>query len=203
MHSFACVPWRCGPLRAGVHLCAAFAIGAAGGRPRRQGARPGNIDPLQGLRRLLPVRGRRVDQEQSDPAGPCHWAPAASSSTRTARADLNPRGSGEVTNAPAGSDTQKLGCSTAVHGRGGDREGRNAPIDPMLADINGGSSIPALVDEGEAAPSRGQRRPDFGRMPTPRTLEADRRDRWAYGLPTAILPQPSPLRAIRAAVPHY
>ena len=54
----------------------------------------------------------------------------------------------KVTNAPTGSDTQKLGSFyRACMDEAGIEKAGTAPIDPMLADINGVSSIPALVDE--------------------------------------------------------
>jgi predicted metalloendopeptidase len=54
----------------------------------------------------------------------------------------------KVTNAPTGSDTQKLGSFyRACMDEAGIEKAGTAPIDPMLADISGVSSIPALVDE--------------------------------------------------------
>ena len=54
----------------------------------------------------------------------------------------------KVTNAPPGSDTQKLGAFyRACMDEAGIEKAGTAPIDPWLADINGISSIPSLVDE--------------------------------------------------------
>ena len=54
----------------------------------------------------------------------------------------------KVTNAPAGSDTQKIGSFyRACMDEAGIEKAGTAPIDSMLADINGISSIPAVVTE--------------------------------------------------------
>ena len=54
----------------------------------------------------------------------------------------------KVTNAPAGSDTQKIGSFyRACMDEAGIEKAGTAPIDSMLADINGVSSIPTVVAE--------------------------------------------------------
>jgi putative endopeptidase len=53
----------------------------------------------------------------------------------------------KVTSAPAGSDTQKLGAFyRACMDEAGIEKAGTAPVDPLLAQINGVSSIPALVE---------------------------------------------------------
>jgi len=88
---------------------------------------------------------------KNNPIPPGHAAWGASSELSDEnRAVLTSilEGAAKVTNAPLGSDTQKLGSFyRACMDEAGIEKAGTAPIDPWLAGINGVSSIPTLVDE--------------------------------------------------------
>jgi putative endopeptidase len=83
------------------------------------------------------------------PAGHASWGAGAELSDQN-RAVLTSilEDAAKVTNAPAGSDTQKIGSFyRACMDEAGIEKVGTAPVDPLLADINGVGSIPALVTE--------------------------------------------------------
>ena len=160
----------------------AGARAAAPAAGERAGDRPGEPRPdVQGLRRLLPVRDRRLVEAHAAPGraralGRLRRARAA----QPRRAARHPRRRREDHERSAGSDTQKLGTfyRACMNDRAIEHAG-TAPVAPLLGAIAAAHDVPSLVGDGRrAAAQRRRRRPAALRSRRHEELRAaDRRAR--------------------------
>ncbi len=181
----------------------------AGRRSRRryQGARPGEPRPhLQGLRRLLSVRGRRVDQEEPVPAGSCLLGRRRAVRREPRGPDLDPRGRGQGHQRAGGQRRAEARLVLPrVHGRSRDREGRHRARSTRCWPASTASRRSrAGRRDREAARGRRQRRPHvrLGRRHQG-LIEADRVDSaWAApACPTATTTSTKARASRRSARP--
>ena len=104
---------------------------------------------VQSVRRLLPVRRRRLAQEDDDPRRPPELGQlrrARAAQPEALHAILED--AAKTTSAPAGSDTQKLGTFyRACMDEAGIEKAGTAPIDPLLKDVAAVANTTALATE--------------------------------------------------------